>query len=181
MNVTEFQQVVSDLESARSFPHRRALWMALAATQWAKEQNLSPGALRQQARRLKVRVSTPPNPHRVRLKIQGDKAEAVEPTQTPDLGSDPRPPATTARGTTKERVPLPVLRSHTPAKFQPLVDRIEDGSIRAAVKLKCLECSSYQVEEIRLCTVPACPLHSVRPYQSGEKETRLMGDIRQIV
>jgi hypothetical protein len=173
MNATELQQVVSDLESARSFPHRRALWSALAATQWAKDQNLSPGALRQQARRLKVRVSTPPNPHRVRLKIQGDKAEAVEPTRAPDLGSDLCPPGTTARGTTKERVPLPVLRSYTPAGFQPLVDRIEDGSIRSAVKLKCLECSSYQIEEIRLCTVAACPLHSFRPYQEGRKVTRL--------
>jgi hypothetical protein len=167
MKATEFQQVVSDLESARVFPHRRALWSALAATQWAREQGLSPGALRQQARRLKVRVSTPPNPHRVRLRIQEDRAEAVEPTQAPDFGSEPCPPATSARGTTKERVPLPVLRSYTPAKFQPLVDRIEDGSIRAAVKLKCLECSSYQVEEIRLCTVTGCPLHSVRPYQEG--------------
>ena len=169
MNVTDFQQVLSDLESSRSFLHRRALWSALAETSWAKERRLSPGSLRQYARRLKVRVSTPPNPHRVRLKTQGDKAEAVKPTPTLDFGSHPCPPATTARGTTKERVPLPVLRSNTPAKFQPLVDQIEAGSLRSAVKLKCLECSSYQVEEIRLCTVWACPLHSVRPYQVAKK------------
>jgi hypothetical protein len=34
MNVTDFQQVLSDLESSRPFPHRRALWSALAETQW---------------------------------------------------------------------------------------------------------------------------------------------------
>ena len=88
MNVTDFQQVISDLESSRSFPHRRALWSALAETQWAKEMGLSPGALRQQARRLQVRVSTPPSPHRVPLTIQGDKIGGVE--TAPLVGNPPR-------------------------------------------------------------------------------------------
>ena len=164
MNVTDFQHVISDLESSRSFPHRRALWSALAETQWAKEMGLSPGALRQQARRLQVRVSTPPNPHRVPLTIQEDKTGDVETAPRSETRPDFCPPEKTPRGTTQERIPLPVLRSDTPTRYGPLVDKIEAGSVTAAVQLKCLECSSYQVEEIRHGTVVGCPLHSVRPY-----------------
>lgn len=33
-----------------------------------------------------------------------------------------------------------------------------------AVKMKCLQCCGYQREEIKVCAVITCALHSVRPY-----------------
>jgi hypothetical protein len=53
----------------------------------------------------------------------------------------------------------------TPARYRRLVDKVEDGSLQAAIDLKCLDCSDYQVAEVRHCTVTGCPLYSVRPYQ----------------
>lgn len=36
-----------------------------------------------------------------------------------------------------------------------------------ALKAKCLDCSGWQVAEIRDCPSVTCPLWRVRPYQSG--------------
>lgn len=34
-----------------------------------------------------------------------------------------------------------------------------------AIKAKCLDCSSFQKEEISECSVKTCPLYAYRPYQ----------------
>lgn len=34
------------------------------------------------------------------------------------------------------------------------------------IKLKCLDCSAWQKEEIKDCPVYTCPLHEIRPYQN---------------
>ena len=47
------------------------------------------------------------------------------------------------------------------------------GSSRAqAIKSKCLSCANFQREEVRMCPVVTCPLHSVRPYQHGEQDQK---------
>lgn len=47
-----------------------------------------------------------------------------------------------------------------------LVDRIEKGSLRAAINLKCLECTNFQTQEIKDCQCKdTCPLWSLRSYQ----------------
>lgn len=45
--------------------------------------------------------------------------------------------------------------------------RWENGSLRAAVELNCLECCQGDVESIRSCTSASkCPLHPHRPFQT---------------
>lgn len=47
-----------------------------------------------------------------------------------------------------------------------LVDKIEKGSLRAAIDLACMECTNFQPAEIKHCQCnETCPLFSVRPYQ----------------
>lgn len=36
---------------------------------------------------------------------------------------------------------------------------------KPVIKIKCLECSCWQREEIKNCTVKSCPLWQVRPYK----------------
>lgn len=50
-------------------------------------------------------------------------------------------------------------------RFLPIVDRIQDGSMKAAVKLHCLECCDYKSAEVAQCTVVSCPLFAFRPYK----------------
>lgn len=67
------------------------------------------------------------------------------------------------------------LRRTTPERWKPLVDKLtQQGSMRAAVALKCLDCSAHQPVEIKLCTCTDCPLYAFRPYkgkpEAGEVE-----------
>lgn len=63
---------------------------------------------------------------------------------------------------------LSLLQSITPARFIPVAKRVKKGSMKAAVKLKCLDCCDYQPVEIKLCTCCECSLWCFRPYQSNK-------------
>lgn len=52
-----------------------------------------------------------------------------------------------------------------PSRFINLVVLAEQGSLKAMISLKCLECTTYQIREIKECTLVQCPLYPVRPYQ----------------
>lgn len=57
-------------------------------------------------------------------------------------------------------------------RFLPIVDSAEKGSLTAAIKLQCLDCSDYQTQEIKQCHIQSCPLYPHRPY----KPTSQAGD-----
>lgn len=42
-------------------------------------------------------------------------------------------------------------------------------SLRKSIDAKCYDCSNYQTDEVRYCTVTKCPLWFVRPFQAKEK------------
>jgi hypothetical protein len=65
------------------------------------------------------------------------------------------------------------LRKEVPERFLPLVEKLTNkGSMRAAVALKCLDCSGYSTVEVRLCPCTSCPLYAFRPYKgkAGDDE-----------
>lgn len=63
------------------------------------------------------------------------------------------------------------LRQTTPERWRPLVNKLsQQGSMRAAVALKCLDCTAFQPVEIKLCTCTSCPLYAFRPYK-GKLDT----------
>ena len=46
------------------------------------------------------------------------------------------------------------------------VDALEGRlTLKNSVKAKCLECSTWQQDEVTNCTVKACPLWHIRPFQ----------------
>jgi hypothetical protein len=160
------QAQVDALEATQTFPSRQALWRALAQTPWAKERGMTARGLETKARRLGVVVKTPKGTgHR----FVGGAAEPGPQLNRPD--GEARGPSTgsencgAVRKLAPQRLPLPLLRLVVPVRHHRLVGRVEAGSLRAAVDLKCLDCSDYQIAEVRHCTVIVCPLHSVRPYQ----------------
>ena len=63
------------------------------------------------------------------------------------------------------------LFNYVPDKYRKLVKRIEAGSLKAAIKLKCMDCQGFETSApgltqiIRECPCTDCPLHSVRPYR----------------
>jgi len=46
---------------------------------------------------------------------------------------------------------------------------LAQGTPRAAIKAKCLECTGYERDEITTCTGYGCPLWAYRPYQARSR------------
>lgn len=51
-------------------------------------------------------------------------------------------------------------------RFLPLVDKMESGSLKAAIKMKCLSCANYDPQEVKACQIILCPLLPFRPYKT---------------
>lgn len=151
----EFQKVVSDLEGAQTFTNPSALWKAVEASEWAK--GLKPRALTaavaySRARELGIVVKTAPGKR--------------------GLPSGPRVGGVRVPRSKKMEafaVSFAEMRADTPKLYLPLIEKAEKGSLRACIKLKCLECSSWQSSEVRNCNIIGCSLYPVRPFQ-GKKE-----------
>ena len=62
------------------------------------------------------------------------------------------------------------LQVNNSERFLPLIERIEQGSLTAAVKLHCLDCCAYQTPEVRRCGDISCGLFLFRPYQGAVEE-----------
>ena len=61
-------------------------------------------------------------------------------------------------------------------RFLPVLEAAEKGSLRAAIKLNCLECSNWRTTEVKLCPVEKCVLYPHRPYKLGTTEADEGGD-----
>ncbi len=160
INKDEFQKVVTDLEAAQTFENPSVLWKAVEATEWAK--GLKPRALTAavayvRAKELGIVIKTLPgkrgNPGGGGL-VGGAPRVRV-----------PRSTKMKAFGETFAK-----MRKETPERFRPLVDKAEKtGSMKACIKLKCLECSAWQPSEVRQCVIIDCPLYPIRPFQGKGK------------
>lgn len=159
INKDEFQKVVTDLENAQTFDNPSKLWKAVEATDWAK--NLKPRALTAavayaRAKELGINIKTQPGK-------RGNPGGLV--------GGAPRvrvPRSTKMKAFAASFVRM---RKSTPERFRPLVDKLEkSGSLKACIKLKCLECSNWQPGEVKECVITDCPLFPIRPFQGKKTE-----------
>ena len=165
-DVTKMAEIISTLESASQFTSRDALYKSVVKEYQDRKlpeyDKLTPILVYQRVKKANLQVKTP----------MGKRGNA-------NLGKN--------RVAGQPHVISPaneehfkILRSYvfkegygkpgqlnTPAhtRYLKLVTRIRQGSIRAAVNLKCLDCSNYQREEIKNCQCLDCPLFSIRPYQ----------------
>ena len=165
----ELQAQVDALEAGHTFPSRRALFRALAGSEWGRLRGLRAEALKMRAKRLGVVVRTGKGALCRAARPGTDLEHAANSGEaagdTPGAARPCSGPCSGSSGPARGRVELPLLRQTTPARYGDLVGRVERGSLKAAVKLKCLDCSNWQPQEVRLCTMTDCPLHGVRPYQ----------------
>lgn len=63
---------------------------------------------------------------------------------------------------------LEVIGRDAPSK-RKLFEKVFRGeaSPRQAIKAFCLECIGFEIDEIRRCSAPTCPLRAYRPYMNG--------------
>ena len=67
----------------------------------------------------------------------------------------------------KDNPKLASVVKHAPNNFkkQYIEALLGELSNKQAIKVKCVECSGFSNDEVKNCTVRACPLWKVRPYQ----------------
>lgn len=155
----ELQIQIAELESTQpdgKFPNRSALWRALEATAWAKSRSPRPltGQVAMNLFNKNNLICATPVGQRGRSKGQGPVA---------------------AGGSRKQKtIPADIiaaLKKTVPEKYHNVVDKAAAGSLKAKVKLKCLDCVAYQKKEIALCTLTDCGLWTVRPYKDKRSLT----------
>lgn len=152
-----FQKVVTDLEANQEFENPSLLWKAVEQTSWA--QNLQPRPLTasvayMRAKELGIVYKTQPG-KRGRAALVG-------------VVRGPRKAGSVKMKAFAES--FAKLRTQTPTRFHPLIDKAEKGSKTACVKLKCLECSCWTTSEVRKCVINSCPLFPIRPFQGKSEE-----------
>lgn len=65
-------------------------------------------------------------------------------------------------GTTAGRKHINAVRQAIPGRDK-LVDRLAKGSMKAAIRLMCIDCTCGMVGEITNCPIISCPLWNFRP------------------
>lgn len=149
----EFQKIVTDLEASQIFNNTSALWKAVEASEWAK--GLKPRALTAavayvRAKELGIVIKTQPG----KRGLPSSGARVPRSKKMQEFAAS-----------------FADMRTTTPKVYLPLIDRAEKGSLRACIKLKCLECSSWQPSEVRHCSIIGCSLYPVRPFQGKKAES----------
>tara|TARA_Y100000310_G_scaffold308553_1_gene351769 strand:+ start:3735 stop:4328 length:594 start_codon:yes stop_codon:yes gene_type:complete len=152
----ELQAAINEAEKETTFTSRADLFKVVAQSSWARffqPKPLTVSMIQVRVNELGVELQTPPG----KRGWQGGPRVQRGPRKTRKQKFAEDPAIVNAFERLAEKVP---------ERFQPVVDKMRNGSRTAAVKLKCLDCCAYQVAEVKFCTCVACPLWAFRPYKS---------------
>ena len=168
MTKEELIEGVAQIEANGLLPSRQAVWMAVADTPTAREAGLTANALKARARAWGIEPKTPRNPGAARRKTPMEKSPAQATLGTSESNSSSISVGSNADGR-KKRYSLPVLKEATPPRWHHLVDKAEQGSVKAMIRLACGDCVAWELKEARECELLACPLHAVNPWRRSRK------------
>jgi hypothetical protein len=152
----ELVRVISELENAHTYPNMGELLKAIEDTPWAK--GLQPRPLTAQVAYLRIKelgivCKTP----------KGKRGGTISEERIAKMQAN-RGVRVVRSEKLKKYIPsFEAMKQTFPANCMPIIERAQKGSIKAAITLKCLECSSYQRAEIRKCVISDCALFPVRP------------------
>lgn len=157
---SELLQAIRTVESAAKFTTRQALAETIAASDWAKNFQPKPITaavvlLRIQQFGLGSEIATP----------KGKRGRA----KGTILSTEQKAAMRAGRGQNFQCSNIGQLRKEFPESRQGLLNKVERGSLRATINAYCLQCSNFQSDEIRNCSVTGCALYSIRPYQNSKK------------
>jgi hypothetical protein len=153
VSMATLMKVIEELEAAQPggvFPNRSALWDAVANHSYAKGIGLS------------AQVAM--------LRCKGAKYEPKTPVGLRGRQKGCAPVQRTGSVRKRKRMPLdviPILKQDLPESMHKRLDAAANGSLKAAVALKCVDCSGGSKKEVALCSIRDCPLWGFRPFQAG--------------
>jgi hypothetical protein len=145
----KLSSIITRLEGEKTFTNRAQLYREVAAA--FNEPKITPAIIYLRVRAWAIPIKTPLG-KRGRPGIVGGIRKV---SRSKRFGADP---------ILKES--LQGLIGVTPEAHKNMARRVAKGSMRAAVSLKCLDCSGYVRVEVRECGCRECPLWVFRPYQN---------------
>ena len=155
---SELVKIIEQVEANNTFSNRYELWQAIANTDWAKNHKPKPvtasiAMLRAIAYDIPLKTT--------KGKRGGDGSQLRNGKRRSRADKfNANPEIVNSLSIIGNAVPRELKE-----RFTPVVEAVKNGSMKAAVKLKCLDCSNYQPKEIKLCPVNSCPLWAFRPFQ----------------
>lgn len=167
INKKDFQKVVDDLENKQEFENPSALWKAVENTTWAKglkPRPLTAALAYARAKELGIVIKTKPGKRGRR------KGEGMPSTSKRTKGGRSKKMKFYKKTFEGMRISLPMVQKE---RFEGAIEKAEKGSLRAAIKMKCLDCSGYQPVEVKNCTVTGCPLYPHRPWKHENEGKRM--------
>lgn len=160
INKDELQKVINELEKDRDFANLTELFTAVANSEWGRRNKITAGVVYLRVKEFNLKLKTQPgkrgagNPHLATLKRSGPRTKKSEKfAKHPEV--------------------FQRLINAYPDSYHNLIGRLQKGSSKAAITLKCLDCCNLNKNEIKWCTIKECALWLIRPYQpkAGESET----------
>lgn len=138
----ELEREISLAEAAQVFENQSRLFEYICGTEWAKGIKDSLG---------RPKVPSPVNIYQ-RVKEYG----IVLKTQAGKKGGGLKGPRVKGERFKGDKSSL---LKYVPAEFKSLAEKASSGSMKAGIKLKCLDCCCWQPAEVRRCTMVNCPLY----------------------
>ena len=159
----ELQVTISHVEKDGPLKNRAALFEAVANTTWAKcfqPKPVTASVAQLRAKEYDLNIKTP-----VGKRGRGPMTDAHKAALKKGRGAKRVSRAEKLAANPLAQQSLELIEKYSPARYSNTVKSLRKGSLKAALKMKCLECSDFQTQEIKHCPVLQCPLHLVRPYQ----------------
>lgn len=150
LDKAEFQSVITLLENTNQFANRTLLWQAVEASEWAKSR--LPRPLTAQVAMMKA--------DEFGLEIKTTKGKRGRSKGEGPIAGGGRKKKFFDVSQIVETIP-PDMREG----LSKTIQKAQSGSLKARIKLKCLECSVWQKGEVANCQVTDCALFDVRPYK----------------
>jgi hypothetical protein len=151
---TKLCGIIQELENTQTFLNRSSLFQSVVST-YNKDNSdslLTVPVLYLRLKEWGTPLKTPKG------KKGRQKGEIINP-----VGRITRNEKFSQNGTTKTA--LAKMLKVLPERFLPVGKKVIRGSLTAAVRLKCLDCSDYETTEVRKCECYECSLWAFRPYQ----------------
>lgn len=153
----KLENIIKKLESENTYTTRSQLFMEVAD----KYSNLygvsfSHSCAAQRAKQYGIEIKTQMGERGAHLK--GGNADALKKWRETGEGQVKKPKISSPDF-------LAFWAKEEGGKFLKIAKSAARGSLKAKLKLKCIECAGCSLKEVALCHITTCPLWDTRPYQ----------------
>lgn len=154
----KLEAIIVNLETNNKYTTRSQLFTEVAEKYSALHGvNFSNACAAQRAKQFGIEIKTQMGERGSHLK--GGNGEALKKWRETGEVQDKKP---------KLKNPdfLPYWAKQEGGKFLKIAKSAARGSVKAKIKLNCIDCAGCSTKEVALCEIKTCPFWDIRPYQN---------------